>query len=135
MPSSDLTLAFSLASLDELSRPRSALEDATRWATYVGIVSSEPSYVERRRVREAEYPQDFLSGPRSKVEALETARDNFQTQRYLFVGVSTSDEQTASDAGWAYKSITDAANAADWSLRDVFPSGDDWLQRENSGWG
>jgi len=48
--STDITLAVSLGALDRLARPDHALEDAATWASYVGIVSSEPSYIERRRV-------------------------------------------------------------------------------------
>ena len=84
MASTDLTLAVSLGALDRLARPDRALEDAAMWASHVGIVSAEPSYIERRRVREADYHQEFLSGPRSVAEALSAVRNNFQTERYVF---------------------------------------------------
>jgi hypothetical protein len=129
VPSSDLTLALSLSALDELARPKAALEDAHDWAQHVGIVSSEASFVERRRVREAEYPQDFCSGPRSIGEALTRVHDHFETERYVFVGVSESDERAASDSGWAYRSVTDAATAADWRLAAAVAREHDWLQR------
>lgn len=62
--------------LAELARPEAALEDASTWTSHVGIVSAEPSYIERRQVRESGYHQDFLSGPRSIEEALSTLRDH-----------------------------------------------------------
>ncbi|MDB2226086.1 hypothetical protein PM023_15665 [Halorubrum ezzemoulense] len=80
MASTDLTLAVSLGALNRLARPAHALEDATTWSSYVGIVSSEPSYIERRRVREAGYHQEFLSGPRSIAEALTAVRGHFETE-------------------------------------------------------
>ncbi|MEF8825174.1 MAG: hypothetical protein V5A27_02360, partial [Halapricum sp.] len=55
IPSNDVTLAFSLQAFEELTRPTRAFEDAATWAFHVGIVSSELSFVERRRVREAGY--------------------------------------------------------------------------------
>jgi hypothetical protein len=86
MPSDDVTLAFSLQALEELTRPTRAFDDAATWASHVGIVSSESSFVERWRVREAGYPQDFLSGPRSIGEALSSLRNHFETERHVFVG-------------------------------------------------
>lgn len=118
VPSSDLTVAFSLAALDRLARPEAALEDAAEWARHVGIVSAEPSFLERRRVREAAYPQDFLSGPRSKAEALDAVRATFETERYVFVGTTDADERTAEEFEWAYRSVTAAATAADWLLSE-----------------
>ena len=126
MPSSDLTLAISLTAIDELARPKAALEDATTWAKYVGIVSSEPSYIERWRVREAEYPQDFLSGPRTIEEALVDVRNHFETERYVFVGTDEISEVVKGVPDWTYRSVTDAAMAADWQLVTFFSADDDW---------
>ena len=130
VPSNDLTLAVSLAALDELARPKSALEDANTWARHVGIVTSKPSFVERRRVREADYPQAFLSGPRTRAEALTTVRNRFDTERYVFLGTCEDDERIAAECGWTYRSLLDAATAADWRLASDTTPEDDWLQRE-----
>jgi hypothetical protein len=125
MPSTDLTLAISLQVLEELARPTRALEDAETWTSYVGIVSSEPSYIERRRVREAGYHQDFLSGPRSIEEALATLRSHFETERYVFVGTDETTEAVEELPDWSYQSVTDAARAADWALSSDSAT-DDW---------
>ena len=125
MPSTDLTLAISLRALEELARPTRALEDAETWTSYVGIVSSEPSYIERRRVREAGYHQDFLSGPRSVEEALATLRSHFETERYVFVGTDEASEVVQGLPDWSYQSVTDAARAADWPLV-TDSSANDW---------
>ncbi|KTG10561.1 hypothetical protein AUR64_07770 [Haloprofundus marisrubri] len=125
MPSNDLTLAISLQALEELARPRQALEDAETWTSYVGIVSSEPSYIERRRVREAGYPQDFLSGPRSIEEALVSVRTHFETDRYVFVGTDETSDVAKTVPDWTYQSVTDAAKAADWPLA-TDSSANDW---------
>lgn len=126
MASTDLTLAVSLGALDRLARPAHALEDATTWTSHVGIVSSEPSYIERRWVREAGYHQEFLSGPRSIAEALSAVRGHFETERYVLVGT----DETAGVAGtvpdWVYQSVTEAAKAAGWQLESVSTADDDW---------
>lgn len=125
MASTDLTLAISLQALEELAQPNQALEDAAKWTSHVGIVSSEPSYIERRRVREAGYHQDFLSGPRSIGEALSSLRNHFQTERYVFVGTDETSETVKRVPDWTYQSVTDAARAADWLLA-TDSSANDW---------
>lgn len=126
MASTDLTLAVSLRALDRLARPAHALEDATTWTSHVGIVSSEPSYVERRRVREAGYHQEFLSGPRSIAEALSAVRGHFETKRYVLVGTDETAGVVGTVPDWVYQSVTEAAKAAGWQLESVSTADDDW---------
>jgi len=126
MPSDDLTLAFSLQALEKLARPKRAFEDAATWTSYVGIVSSESSFVERRRVREAGYQQDFLSGPRSIEEALSSIRSHFETDRYVFIGTDETDGIAETVPEWTFQSVTDAATAADWQLGTTSSTSDDW---------
>jgi hypothetical protein len=126
MPSTDLTLAISLEALEELARPNQALEDAATWTSHVGIVSSQPSYIERWRVREASYHQDFLSGPRSIEEALLTVGDHFETERYVFVGTGETSGVVKTVPEWTFRSVTDAATAADWQLATPSSANDDW---------
>lgn len=126
MASTDLTLAVSLGALDRLARPAHALEDATTWTSHVGIVSSEPSYIERRRVREAGYHQEFLSGPRSIAEALSAVRGHFETERYVLVGTDETAGVVGTVPDWAYQSVTEAAKAAGWQLESVSTADDDW---------
>jgi hypothetical protein len=124
--STDLTLAVSLGALEQLARPARALEDATTWTSHVGIVSSEPSYIERRRVREAGYHQEFLSGPRSIAEALSAVRGHFETERYVLVGTDETAGVVGTVPDWAYQSVTEAAKAAGWQLESVSTADDDW---------
>jgi hypothetical protein len=124
--STDLTLAVSLGALERLARPDHALEDATTWASHVGIVSSEPSYIERRRVREAGYHQEFLSGPRSVAEALSAVRGHFGTERYVFVGTDETSGAVEAVPDWTYQPVVDAATAADWRLADSSTEDRDW---------
>ncbi|MDV7350989.1 hypothetical protein R3751_14515 [Halorubrum distributum] len=126
MASTDLTLAVSLGALERLARPAHALEDAITWTSHVGIVSSEPSYIERRRVREAGYHQEFLSGPRSIAEALSAVRGHFETERYVLVGTDETAGVVGTVPDWAYQSVTEAAKAAGWQLESVSTADDDW---------
>jgi len=126
MPSNDLTLAVSMGALDKLARPTRALEDAATWTNHVGIVSSEPAFIERRRVRDAGYHQDFLSGPRSIEEALSSVRANFETERYVFVGPDETSRVVKTTPDWTYRSVKDAASAAGWRLATT-PTDNDWL--------
>jgi DNA-binding response OmpR family regulator len=127
MPSNDVTLAFSLQALEELTRPTRAFDDAATWASHVGIVSSESSVIERQRVREAGYQQDFLSGPRSIEEALSRIRSHFETERYVFVGTDETGGVAETVPDWTFQSVNDAATAADWRLATTSSTGDDWL--------
>ncbi|TKX46505.1 hypothetical protein EXE41_09925 [Halorubrum sp. SD690R] len=126
MASTDLTLAVSLGALNRLARPAHALEDATTWSSYVGIVSSEPSYIERRRVREAGYYQEFLSGPRSIAEALTAVRGHFETERYVFVGTDETARVVETVPDWTFQLVTDAAGTADWEIETTSSTGGNW---------
>ena len=126
MPSNDLTLAFSLQTLEKLARPNRAIDDAETWTRHVGIISSEASFIERRRVREAGYQQDFLSGPRSTEEALLRIRSHFETERYVFVGTDETGSVVETVPDWTFQSVTDAATAANWQLTTVSSTDDDW---------
>ena len=89
-------------------------------------VSSDPSFTERRRTREAGYRQDFLSGPRSIEEALSTSVGHFETGRYVFVGTDGTGGVVEAVPGRAFQSVTDAATAADWRLVTTSAADDDW---------
>ena len=126
MPSNDLTPAFSLQALERLTRPERAFEDAATWTSHIGVVSSEASFIEGRRVREAGYEWDFLSGPRSIEEALLSLLDHFEAERYVFVGVEETSEVVAEVPDWTFQSVTKAAKAADWQLVATSAVDDDW---------
>lgn len=75
MQSNDLTLVFSEQALEKLTRPKRAFDDIATWASHVGIVSSEPSFIERRRVREASYQYETSYQARGRSQkALSTLR-------------------------------------------------------------
>ncbi|MCW8172475.1 DUF7124 domain-containing protein [Natrialba swarupiae] len=131
---SDMTLAFELEALKQLASPESVFEDARGWTEYIGVVSEKPTYVVTNFTRKNRIRQDFFSGPRGKAESLEGVKDQFDTDRYVFVGVDEDDETLADAVGWEYLAIEDAAEAAEWVVAttadgeddDAEPVRDDW---------
>jgi len=111
-----MTLAFELSALEALAEPGPVFADARRWSQYVGVVSDKPTYVVTNFTRKHRIRQDFFSGPRGKEESLESVRDQFDTDRHVFVGTGEEDRETADAADWEYLDVADAAEAAEWTL-------------------
>ncbi|MEF8830540.1 MAG: hypothetical protein V5A23_03255 [Halobacteriales archaeon] len=132
--SGGMTLAFELDALQQLAEPDAVFQDARRWSDYVGVVSAEPTYVITNFTRKHRIRQDFFSGPQDKRDTLEGVRDQFDTERYVYVGTGEEDRRLADDAGWEYLPVEDAAEAADWTLGEPDEAGavaegdhrDDW---------
>ncbi len=112
-----MTLAFDLSALEALADPEAVFTDARTWSEYVGIVSDRPTYVVTKFAREHRIRQDFFSGPRGRAESLEQIRDQFQTERHVFVGTSADDAELADSVDWEYLAVQEAADSADWTLK------------------
>ena len=113
---SDMTLAFELEAVKALASPERVFEDARGWTEYIGVVSEKPTYVVTNFTRKNRVRQDFFSGPRGKEESLEGVKDQFDTDRYVYIGASEEDEALADAVDWEYLAVEDAAEAADWIL-------------------
>jgi hypothetical protein len=131
--STDMTLAFDLAALKQLARPDAVFNDARQWSEYVGVVSEKPTYVVTNFTRKHRIRQDFFSGPRGREESLENVREQFGTERHVFLGASEADEELAGRVDWEYLGVAQAAEAAGWDLGEAEPatqvrdeSRDDW---------
>jgi len=122
--STDMTLAFELSALEALAEPDAAFGGARQWSEYVGVVSAEPTYVVTNYTRKHRIRQDFFSGPRGKAESLESVREQFDTERHVFVGTSDEDRELAEAEGWEYLTVEQAAEAAGWTLADEVPEAD-----------
>jgi hypothetical protein len=130
-----MTLAFELTALQELADPEAVFDDARRWAKYVGVVSDEPTYVVTNFTRKNRVRQDFFSGPRGRKESLDSVKDQFDTDRHVFIGTTQTDADLADTVDWEYLPVTDAADAANWTLTEnddptdteaSEPDRDDW---------
>lgn len=125
----DMTLAFELEALKALAHPRVAVSDAREWTEYLGVVSEQPTYIVTNYTRQHRIRQDFFSGPRGVAESLESVKDQFSTDRYVFVGTNQDDEAMAGEAEWEYLPVMDAAEAAGWELADE-ESDEEWLEED-----
>ena len=114
--SGDMTLAFELAALKDLNSPEGVFTDARQWTNYVGVISDKPTYVVTNFTRKHRIRQDFFSGPRGREESLENVKEQFDSDRYVFVGTEPEDEQLAERTGWEYVDLAAAADAANWEL-------------------
>ena len=114
--SGDMTLAFDLDALKELAYPDSVFTDARQWSEYVGVISEQPTYVVTNFTRKHRIRQDFFSGPRGREESLENVKEQFDTDRHVFVGSGEADADLAETAGWEFLPVDQAAEAADWEL-------------------
>ena len=114
--SGDMTLAFELSALEALAEPTEVFSDARRWTEYVGVISEKPTYVVTNFTRKNRIRQDFFSGPRGRRESLENVKRQFDTERHVFVGTGEEDRELAEAVEWEYLAVTDAAEAAGWTL-------------------
>ncbi len=113
---SDMTLAFELEALKRLRSPDSVFTDARQWTEYVGVISEKPTYVVTNFTRKHRIRQDFFSGPRTREESLVNIKQQFESDRYVFVGTTEEDEQLAEETSWEFVDVEAAAQAADWQL-------------------
>jgi len=81
-----------------------------------GVISEKPTYVVTNFTRKHRIRQDFFSGPRSREESLVNIKEQFDSERYVFVGTESADEELADQTGWEYVNVDNAAEAADWQL-------------------
>jgi hypothetical protein len=114
--STDMTLAFDLEALKALEDPQAVFTGARQWTNYVGVISSEPTYVVTNFTRKHRIRQDFFSGPRSREESLVNIKSQFDSERYVLVGTEANDRSLAEEADWEYVDVETAADAADWEL-------------------
>ena len=115
----EMTLAFELAALQELTSPSAVFDGARRWSKYVGVVSDKPTYVVTNFTRKERIRQDFFSGPRGKAESLASVKEQFDTDRHVFIGTTDEDEELADEVEWEFLTIAAAAEAAEWDLGDA----------------
>jgi len=111
-----MTLAFEFDALQTLADPNAVFDDARQWTEYVGVLSDEPTYVVTNFTRKRRLRQDFFSGPRGVDESLDNVRDQFETDRHVFIGTTDDDRTTAEAHGWEYLDIEEAAEFAEWEL-------------------
>lgn len=108
-----MTLAFDLAALRRLADPASAVAEAERWSSHVGVVADDPERVWEVLDRTG---VDFVTDRDDETGGLAVAGRQFPAPRHVFVGTTDADARYASSAGWEYVDVADAAEASGWTL-------------------
>ena len=129
----EMTLAFELTALEALAYPDEVFQDARRWSKYVGVVSDKPTYVVTNFTRKHRIRQDFFSGPRGKRESLESVKDQFDTDRHVFIS-DVDESELAAEVGWEFLPVEQAADAADWELGEPAAEGATPSEDERDDW-
>lgn len=115
-----MTLAFDLEALRQLAAPDAVVEEARRWTEYIGIVADDPTPAVTSFARTHRIRQDFFSGPKDRPTSLANVRQQFETDRYVYIG-RPEDESVASETAWEFLTVEEAADAAGWDLGEPEP--------------
>lgn len=113
-----LTLVFERAALERLADPEAAVADAEAWTEAIGLVSDDApehlsAYADRVNV-----DPGFISSAGGQSGGLAVARQQFATERHVFVGAAAEDRSLAESLGWEFLPIEDAAEKAGWTLAE-----------------
>ena len=125
--SSQVTVAFELAALQELTDPAAVFRETRSWAESVGILSDRPMYVVTKYAREQGMDYSFHGGPRGVTEALEHIKlqPEHTADRYVLIATTGREHAPVAASGWEMLSIESAAEAAEWHLNTEDDT--DWL--------
>lgn len=109
-----MTLAFSFSAIEALNDPDVAVDDARRWSENVGVVSDEPAPEVINHIRDqGVYGEDFFPDT-DRASTLTDVKRGTDTDRYVYVGTSDEDAEIASETGWEFLSVDEAALVAGW---------------------
>ncbi|QWC20142.1 hypothetical protein [Halorubrum sp. 2020YC2] len=124
----DVTLVFSLGAARSLADPAAAFDDARRWSRHVGIVANEADRV-AAFVRDHGVDNDYELTNWDKWGTLADVREESTAPRYVFVGTTRADERVATETGYEYLPVTEAAEKAGWELSEPGATGADGDER------
>ena len=113
----DVTLVFSLGAARSLADPAAAFADARRWSRHVGIVANEADRV-AAFARDHGIDNDYELANWDKWGTLADVRDESAAPRCVFVGTTRADERVATETGFEYLRVAEAAEKAGWELSD-----------------
>ena len=131
------TLTFELAALRRTAAPARAFRSTRRWATNVGIVSDDPTYVVTNFARQEGIDLAFNSGRHGLYESLVRIRGQpeHEAERYVLVGTDEVDEESVRELGWEFVPIEETAEKAGWKLEEPDKDGEDEEMGERrDGW-
>lgn len=122
--STDMTLAITLEAFECLDHPDAAVADAREWTRAIGIVGNDPAAI-RTAIQNHAIDPDFFSREQGLRETLLQIRRRFATERHVLIGTDYGDRGLATEAGWEYLSIEEAAGNADWAFSQPDERADD----------
>lgn len=117
----DVTLVFSLGAARSLADPAAAFADARRWSRHVGVVANEADQV-AAFARDHGIDNDYELTKWDKWGTLADVREESSAPRCVFVGTTRADERVATETGYEFLPVTEAAEKAGWELSE--PGGD-----------
>ena len=118
----EVTLVFSLGAARSLADPAAAFADARRWSRHVGIVANEAEAV-AEFARSHGVDNDYALTSWDKWGTLADIRDESDAPRRVFVGTTRADERVATDTGYEFLTVDEAAEKADWTLSEPGTTG------------
>ncbi|MDV7348206.1 hypothetical protein R3751_00240 [Halorubrum distributum] len=113
----DVTLVFSLGAARSLADPAAAFADARRWSRHVGIVANEAEQV-AAFARDHGVDNDYELTNWDKWGTLADVRDESAAPRRVFVGTTRADERVATETGYEFLRVDEAAEKAGWELSE-----------------
>ncbi|QKG91387.1 hypothetical protein HPS36_00470 [Halorubrum salinarum] len=113
----DVTLVFSLGAARSLADPPAAFADARRWSRHVGVVANEADRV-AAFAREHGVENDYALRSWDKWGTLTDVREESAAPRYVFVGTTRADERVATETGYEFLRVDEAAEKAGWELSE-----------------
>ena len=116
----DMTMAITYKAAHYFTDPSFVFSDARAWADWIGIVGDVSTPVIRKFQRDNGIELDFFggseNGPASRLAEIDE-ESMFYAERMVLVGTD-ADEPVAEEAGWEFVSVQEAAEKADWELRN-----------------
>ena len=115
--SGEVTLVFALSAARSLADPAAAFADARRWSRHVGIVANEADAV-AAFAREHGITNDYALRSWDKWGTLADVREESDAPRRVFVGTTRADERVATEVGYEFLPVDEAAEKAGWKLSE-----------------
>lgn len=113
----EMTLGFELSAFKKFAHPNKVIADSREWSRYVGLVANDTDAV-TSYVQDHDLRQDFDLGNHDKWLALQKIREETDTDRHVFVGLTQDDRSAAEQTGWEFISVEEVAEMAGWTLEE-----------------
>lgn len=114
----EVTLAFSISTIERLEDPKAVFEDAQNWSQSIGIIDDDTERIDRITAK-FDLRQDFDMQDRDKWFVLEEVCETVPTSRHVYIGASDNDMRVSTLFCWEYIRVTKAADRAGWTVSET----------------